>query len=238
MSESNKEFDPRNQSVDAAIAKGDEKERYVQAALENLRATSRTATGVVDTSASVGKAEKMASGLTPEQTAERALNNFTEAISYLYENKDRQFNESGELRVFVETVAQKINTGITKEGVLLRAEDSDKFPYTRIQDLESAMEQFYQELLERLSRPDADPKEIAAFVEYRIDLTDHFFADGCGKTANAISTWSLMRQNHALPKYKKREEYQYAPTIIRGQDPKIDEEQWQRWLEYYKSLFE
>jgi hypothetical protein len=168
MSESNKEFDPRNQSVDAAIAKGDEKERYVQAALENLRATSRTATGVVDTSASVGKAEKMASGLTPEQTAERALNNFTEAISYLYENKDRQFNESGELRVFVETVAQKINTGITKEGVLLRAEDSDKFPYTRIQDLESAMEQFYQELLERLSRPDADPKEIAAFVEYRI----------------------------------------------------------------------
>lgn len=217
------------------------REDYSKQALENLQATSRTAKGVVDTSASADKTEKMSRDLTVETAVKRALQNFTDAIQYLYEHRQEQFNDPQKLRGFVERVAKQINAGITKEGVLIRSGmDSTKFPYTKIADLESAMQQFYQELLHRLNEPMQDPKEIAAFIEYHIDPVDHFFADGCGKAAKAISAWSLMRVNMPLPHYRGRDEY-YAHARLQNPtgDPVIDkQQQWEQWLAYYKTLFE
>ena len=213
---------------------------YLKQALENLQLTSRTAKGVVDTSASADKAEKMAGGLTVEMAAKRALQNFNNAIQYLFEHRQEQFDDSQKLREFVESVVKQINTGITKEDVLIRSGmDSTKFPYTKIVDLEPAMQQFYKELLRRLKDPKEDPKEIAAFIEYHIDPIDHFFADGCGKVAKAISAWSLMQKNFPLPHYRGRDEY-YARARLEnptGDSITDKQRQWEQWLAYYKTLF-
>ena len=190
--------------ADYIVSRGAEREMYKHTALANLAATSRTARGIVDTSASADKAEKMMGG-TGAEVAERAVANFTSAIEKLFEARDTQFKDAAELRTFVEGIAQEINAGITKEGVLIRESDSEKFPYTRIKDLESAMNNFYEELFERLQNKDTDSVELAAWIEYRVDLSDHFFADGCGKAAKAISSWTLMRNKHILPTYRGRD---------------------------------
>jgi len=232
-----------SQTEDIKTSEGEQhllKEDYLRQALENLQTTSRTAKGVVDISASADKAEKMAGDLTVEMAAKRALQNFANAIQYLYEHRQEQFNDSQKLREFVEGVVKQINTGITKEGVLIRGGmDSAKFPYTKIADLESAMQQFYENLFQRLSDPAQDPKEIAAFIEYHIDLVDHFFADGCGKAAKAISAWSLMQKNLSLPHYRSRDEY-YAHARLQnptGDSTTDKQRQWEQWLTYYKTLF-
>ena len=79
---------------------------------------------------------------------------------------------------------------------------------------------------------------MAGWVEYRIDLTDHFFTDDCGRVAKAISSWVLMRANRELPRYRSREElYQHAPTQIRGSNPEANRKEYELWMDYYKSLF-
>ncbi|KPJ86019.1 hypothetical protein AMJ57_00935 [Parcubacteria bacterium SG8_24] len=220
---------------------------YVEAAQKNLEATSRTASGVVDTSASADKAEKMAGDLTAETAAERAKQNFKEATRELFDNREASFGSPEELRDFVENIALKINGGILKEGILIRGgADSTKYPYTRVADLEKAMAQFYQELHERLQDPEEDPVKLAAWAEYRIDLSDHFFADGCGKTAKAISSWILMRAGKRLPDYSSQATgeksarsayYENAPREIRKEDETSDNDpQLQQFTEYYEKL--
>lgn len=177
-------------------------DEYQAAAERNLMLTSRTARGTVDTTASADKAEKMNDDLTPELAAQRASDNFTAAIKAARENRDRRFKSPQELTQFIEGLARTINRGITKESVLIRqGADSTKFPYTKIAELGPVMEQFYQELYQRLNDPTEDPGELAAWAEQRIDLQDHFFADGCGKTAKAVSSWILMRAQRRLPDY-------------------------------------
>jgi hypothetical protein len=214
-------------------------EEYIQAGLENLKATSRTASGTVDTTASKDKAASM-SGVSGNQAAELAQENFEMALYTLYAHRYEDFAHPEQLREFVEEVAIGINTGIVKEGVLIRSHDSDKYPYTQVKNLETSMKEFYTSLHERLSKPAEDPIQLAAWVEYRIDLTDHFFADGCGKISKAISAWTLMRANHKLPKFPKERELLFAaaPTqAIDLIDSQEDAKQFARWLKFYKTLF-
>lgn len=222
-------------------------ETYTAAALINLENTSRTARGTVDTSASPDKAQKMQEGLTGESAAELAKDNFREALGVTYKDKDRDFGSASELRQFIESIATTVNHGITKEGVLIRqGADSPKYPYTRVSELEGRMEQFYEELQARLEDPKEDPKSLAAWAEYRIDLSDHFFADGCGKTAKLVSSWIMMRAGQNLPDYtmggkipaeKARDEYYAnAPQTIPGTDPSREAEELQNWVNYYKKL--
>lgn len=215
------------------------KEDYLEQALENLRITSRTAKGVIDISVSVDKAEDMQESLSERETADRATTNFKEVIEQLYEQRDRQFENPEDLQKFIEDIARHINKGITKKGVLVRSYDSDKYPYTKVKNLTQEMEQFYEEFFTRLQNPSEDPESLAGWIEYRINLTDHFFADGCEKTAMAISAWVLMRSGRRLPQYRSREElYQHAPTQIRGTNPEANQKEFELWIEYYKSLFE
>jgi hypothetical protein len=219
---------------------------YLRQAQENLQATSRTANGNVDTSASADKAGKMqASG---DEAAELANRNFDGVMQTLYANRHRDFGSAQELRAFIEQQAADINKGITKEGVLLRAgEDSPKYPYTKVKDLPKATDQFYGELFKRLNDPRQDPKELAAWIEYRMDLTDHLFADGCGKTSKAISAWSLMRKGEPLPDYGSRDAYfdlarpkeeRRIPTQVRGLDtPTSADPQFMRWYSKYMEFF-
>ncbi|MBP9738232.1 hypothetical protein KBD20_00940 [Candidatus Saccharibacteria bacterium] len=212
---------------------------YVDQALANLRATSRTAGGVVDTSASATKQESMVGGMSSEQVADTAVENFTEAIGVLFEHRGEMFESPEDLRGFVEAVAAQINGGIVKEGMLIRSgADSLKYAYTKVAELDSAMEEFYSTFLDRLNDPNTDPVELAGWVEYRIDLTDHFFADGCGKSAKALSAWVLMRAGHDLPTYRGRDElYANAPSTIRTEGSEVVDKEMNAWLDYYKTLF-
>ena len=234
MSEKEK-FQPQIESIETS--KIPSKEEYLKQALENLQITSRTARGMVDVSASKDKKRGM-QDISEQEAANRATANFKEVIEQLYGQRSRQFKNPEELQTFVEDIARRINKGITKEGVLIRNHDSDKYPYTKVKDLPKEMRQFYEEFFARLQNPTEDPEELAGWVEYRINLTDHFFADGCNKTAKAISSWVLMRYGRRLPKYRSPEElYQHAPTQIRGTNPELNQKEFELWIEYYKSLF-
>lgn len=213
---------------------------YLVKASENLLATSRTAHGTIDTGASTTKAAAMEIG-GGEQVVDLARENFVGAISLAYENKNRLFSDPNELRVFVEQVASLINRGIVKEGMLVRGgEDSVKYPHTRIADLPAAMEGFYDKFYAKISDPSTDPIETAAFAEYNIDLSGHFFADGCGKTAKAISAFVLMRSDYPLPTYRGGRDayYAHAPRRIAGVDSEIDQVEYDNFVNYYKTLFE
>ena len=213
-------------------------ETYLQDASRNLLAMSRTAQGVVDTSASAEKAESM-TGVSGETAADLAKQNFETAIREAYENKERRFESPEDLRNFIEGLAETVNSGIVKEGSLIRASDSNKYPYVRIANLENYMDKFYQGLYERVQDPEADPVESAAFAEFGIDFGGHFFADGCGKTAKIVSSFVLMRHNHKLPEYKGGRSAYYANQLqqIAGEDEAADEAGYRKFLEYYKGLF-
>lgn len=213
-------------------------ETYLQDAERNLLAMSRTAQGVVDTSASAKKAESM-TGVSGETAADLAKQNFETAIREAYDNKERNFESPEELKDFVESLAAIVNSGIVKEGNLIRSSDSEKYPYVRIANLDNYMNKFYQNLYERAQDPKADPVEAAAFAEFGIDFGGHFFADGCGKTAKVVSSFMLMRHNHKLPEYKGGRSAYYANQLkqIAGEDENADEAGYQKFLEYYRGLF-
>jgi len=238
------DIEKSEKQIDANSANNKEKiylskEYYVNAAIENFRTTSRTAHGVIDVSASPDKSSKMNQSLMPEAIAKLAESNFIKVIDYAYNHRDDSFVEPEKLREFVDYMAKQINTGILKNDKLIReGDDSLKYPYTKIKDLFGAMIEFYKEFVIKLNDPKNNPIELAAWVEYRIDLTDHFFGDGCGKVAKAVGAWTLMKNNHNLPKYRSRKElYDYAPKQIRGINKQIEIDQYQKWLNYYKTLF-
>ncbi|MBI5357764.1 hypothetical protein HZB74_02860, partial [Candidatus Saccharibacteria bacterium] len=145
-----KKFQPQIESIDTSKILS--KEDYSKQALENLQTTSRTARGVVDVSASVDKARGI-QDISEREAADRAAANFKEAIEQLYEQRDYQFENPEELRTFIEDTARHINKGITKEGVLVRSHDSDKYLYTKVENLPQEMKQFYEELFARLQNP-------------------------------------------------------------------------------------
>ena len=215
-------------------------EDYAEKAVDNLLKTSRTAKGTIDTSASATKNSIMAIS-SGKQAANLSRINFEGTIRWLYGQREHEFTSAEELRTFIERVVLAINNGITKEGTIYRAgEDAqDKYGYTRITDIETAMQEFCTGLQAKLTDPFADPIETAGWVEYHIDVTDHFFADGCGKISKAMAAYTLMRQGLPLPAYRSREEhYGNAPQHIRGDNPVRDIAEYDKWMTYYRSLFE
>lgn len=214
---------------------------YVAEALRNLRLTSRTAAGVVDTSASAGKAEKMAEGLTGETAKGKAIANFEQVIRKLYSRLDEiQEMTPQQLYELADNVALDINEGILRPGALLRTDDSPTFPYTAAAKLEGARRQFAEELAQRLADPEADPVETAAWIEWRVNLTDHAYADGVGKTSKALAYIPLMIAGEPLPLYRSNAEFfergnktQRDPD--QGPESYLDRE-WRTFLSYYQTL--
>lgn len=210
---------------------------YHQAAQANLLKISRTAKGQVDVSASKGKADKLAVG-SGQEAADLANRNFQDTITQLYVDRDRQFASTDEVTQFVDDVNRSINRGITKEGVLLRTDDSPKYPYTEASKLEHAREEFASEFIARVDY--GDPIETAAWVHWRLNMTDHSYADGVGKTSEALADWVLMRHGFPLPEIDSRESwFAHANRDQANPDDMASyyQEGYQKWQEYYRSLF-
>lgn len=217
----------------------DELNSYLQQAHRNLLATSRTARGVVDTSASPDKAKNM-SGVGGQEAADLATNNFHDAIRAGYSQRDRQFNSPDDVRQFVEGLGATVNKGILAPGAsLLRQHDSDKFPYTRVKDMGPAMDKFYGDLHQGLNNPNVDPVHLAAYGEYHVDPGIHMFADGAGKTAKALSSYILMRHGMPLPTYEGGRDAYYnavTRTTPHGQNPAADQQAFGNFLNYYRGM--
>jgi predicted ABC-type ATPase len=215
-------------------------EQYVDQAMENLGRTSRTAAGTVDTSASVEKAGQLAANLSGDRAAAMALGNYRGVLTELYAERNIELSSPAALREMVEQKVREINSGILREGVLYREHDSARYPsYTAVADLPASTEQFFAEFHQRLSDPRADAVETAAWVEYRMDMTDHPWADGCGKSAKAIAAWVLMRHGYELPDYpqERSAQFAHAPKLPRSAGPGIDGMQYREWVDYYRGLF-
>ena len=212
------------------------KDDYEQVARRGLHQMSRTAMGVVDVSAAKEKAASMAA-VSGEQARQATEASLTRAVDLMYQNRFTVFSTPAELRVFVEELARTVTDGVLKPDHLIRRHDSDKYPYTLVKDLEAAMEQFYVELHARMATGES-PRTLAPWIEYRMNLSDHFFADGCGKTSQLMAGFVCMRAEHPFPLYRTSKEY-YALNgkTRRGVDEKADAQTLQRVTAYYQKLF-
>jgi predicted ABC-type ATPase len=215
------------------------KSAYLAQADAMLASTSRTASGTIDTSASANKKDQFAAGAA-DSAKEQSTKNFRDTMGRLHDERNKKFESPEELDEYIDGVAKDINKGILKEGVLLRQEDSTKFPYTSVADLPAAKKQFAQELHARLDDPDA--QATAAWAVWRLNFTDHSYADGVGRVSNSVAAWILMRHGDSLPTFRGRKEMfenvktrkQVKPDAkgdnYRG--PELD-----HWTGYFKTLF-
>ncbi|MFG2785910.1 hypothetical protein ACGFY7_49875 [Streptomyces prunicolor] len=218
----------------------DTRESYVEHAVRNFVRTSRTARGLLDVSASEGKRRRLVDGLAPLDVESLATRNYRSTIVDLYDRRDLRFSRATELRGFVESVVLSVNRGLTREVVLYREDDSLSLPYTRADTLlPEVAAPLFEEFHDRLLRHPSDPVETAGWVEYRMDLTDHLWADGCGRSTKAVATWVLMRAGHRLPVYpaSRRSQFADAPRVSRADNTDRERDQYEKWMHYYRSLF-
>lgn len=122
---------------------------YVAAALGNLAKTSRTAQGVIDTSASAGKAAKITEGLSGSDAAQLANRNVERALREAYRARNDLPSDAEGIATFIDHIAETVNAGIVKHGELMRTDDSEKYPYTRIASLDLAHRDFFSRMLTR-----------------------------------------------------------------------------------------
>jgi hypothetical protein len=218
-------------------------DQVTETAVNNLKIISRTTKGVVDTSASDKKSE-IFKNKESSNVADIALQNFKDTIKFLYNNKDTDFHHFSDLLTFVNVVNKKINSGIVKDGTLMRTQDSAKLPYTSIENLRDAHKQFIEEFFNRLYSRKYNAVETAAWLHWRINFTDHFFADGCSKTSEALAIWVLMRADMPIYKYKnepnfRKEFYNFASKEVKDINnlPSYYRTDYKKWVEYFKTLF-
>lgn len=221
-----------------------EKNKYMIASMENLAKTSRTAQWILDASASENKKFKFEE-ISPEQWWVKALENFRKISEYLYENRSKQFTSPKELQKFIETIAKDVNAGILKPEYFIRDENPSldangkpKYAYTEVTDLNIAFKDFCNSFLEKLNNPNTDPIELAAWVEYRVNIKDHFFADWCGKISIALSNFVLMRYGKELPDIRSKDErFEFTGKTQRNAKDPNNEPDLENRTNYYKTLF-
>ena len=212
---------------------------YREQFLKNLKVMSRTANNVLDLSASAGKADAMAT--TDANTAKKLVDeNIEKTLVLIYEKRYHEFLSKEELSNFLIQIAESVNRGIVKPGMLFRSgSDSEKFLYAKIADLEELWDWFCGELFSMLTATGNNPVRVAAFAEYFINQRGHFFSDGCGKISILVSSFVLLRNEMNLPEYRSRDEYFAAGDPKSRPTPQqpMEEEIFEDFLEYYKSLF-
>lgn len=215
-------------------------EEILKEASNNLRLRSRTANGIVDTSASKGK-EDLLLVKSGEEAKDTALRNFEEAMEYAWDNKDAPLSGPEDVKKIITTIASIISKGIVKEGSLMRTLDSARYNYVPAARLEEEMDDFCRELFERLSRQPQDPVSDAAFTEFCVDIRGHFFSDGCGKTSLVSACWVLFRRNHPLPEYRGGRDafYSIIKPLEKGSEVLGGGKRpFETFLKFYRGLFE
>ncbi|HWY87997.1 MAG TPA: hypothetical protein VNX28_14795, partial [Gemmataceae bacterium] len=170
-----------------------------------------------------------------------AVANYSRLTNDLRKVKDETFTSPAAVMRFVDSIAERVTQGLVKEGALHRTEDSPKHHFTDVAELPAARQQFAEELFDRLNDPAADPIETAGWANWRLDLTDHFYSDGVGKTAEALSEFILMRAGLDAPTYDPSEAFAKAPSEkfspANGGRSYTRVSAYARWQGHYRSMF-
>lgn len=173
----------------------------------NLKLMSRTVNGTLSTSSSPTKSISMATN-SAEEANKLALENTDRALEFLFSNRRKNFDSAKDLEEFILQTAQIVNKGIVKEGYLFRnGEDCKNITYVKIKDLPEVWEWFIKTFYWMLTNSCFSAEGIAAFCEYVINITGHFFSDGCGKTSMLISTYVFMRFDLPCVIYTSMDEF-------------------------------
>ncbi len=190
--------------------------------------------------------------LLPDEIKEITIQNFKAAINIVFQKskeilKTKNSLEKFDLVEFITNISKIIGKGIVDEEKWFREHDSRKFPYTNIDNLHDVFVAFCQEFLSKIRNMPEDPREkiqwaqkTSAWVEYRINLTDHFMTDSCGKVATVMSTFVCILANHPLPIFSDKKEYlSQAPTRPRdtSKSDENQDKQYKKWEDYYVTKF-
>lgn len=225
------------------------KKDYLIQVLDNIKNTSRTFNGELNTSASPDKKNKMKNNLSTEEIKQCGQNNIESAFGFIYSNKNIAINDPLILYKFINKVAIIINSGLIvgEEHLIRKGVNSQKYNYVNIKYVESFYRNFVKNLYLKLNDIDLDPIETAAWIEWNIDFCGHIFSDGCGRIAKVISSWSLIRRGWQLPDYSQgldgftsiRSSYRKRFTIRERIDFKVptNDDNYIEFLNYYKRLF-
>ncbi|KTD61001.1 coiled-coil protein [Legionella santicrucis] len=190
--------------------------------------------------------------------------NYNQAMNLAFKVADEKSLKSPEdVKNLLGQIATIMGNGIV-DGDWKRTHDSEKFKvYTRVKDLESQLNDFSREFFHKLQdlKIIKDPKkreqaaiELAAWCEYRINLTDHFLADGCGKTSALMANFVFMAAEippKAMPVMDRRNYFNFdvVPTtnivthkkehssMERKELAIRQKKEWECWLRHYKSSF-
>lgn len=189
---------------------------YIDAANYNLSQISRTASGIVDATSTENKKEVFVTGA---DVAAITKKNFNEVIQSLYNDRSKEFKTVKDLVEFIEQINLKLIKGvtnITSANDIYRDEDSAKFNYTKHKLLVPQLADFASSILKYFQNgselSEKDVLGLVAKTYWRINFTDHYFKDGCGKTAEAFAVYLLMRYGFLVPQLPDRKKwYELAP---------------------------
>ena len=201
-----------------------DKHTWTESVLASLAGMSRTLGGASDTTSAV---EKPKLGVSEgEALASRTEQNLRQALGFLWDSCECQFQSAIKVREFVDTVAEMVSHGLLAPSQSLYRTWETKFWQTPVRAIEAEYVKFCRWLFRALA-DSTDFVEIAALSERRLDGQIHPFADGCGRTAKLLAAFVLLRGSRTPPRYGARSEY-YR---------KINQSE-AEWLCYYRSLCE
>jgi CRP-like cAMP-binding protein len=213
----------------------EKKDYFVKDALRVFLKTSRTAQGTIDTSATPEKAKEMKAGSGAE-TAVIAQRNLQQAMEKLYDERDRNFASPDDVKAWVVEISCILGKDILKDEALneegiLRTDDGPK--YAPANQLRQLFGGFCAELFERLQKGVKDPVELAAWIEFKVNVTDHYLKDGCGKLSKALAMWALLRGKYGIPKYPDNKKYFNGQQYVTAdQEPA----ELAKWIEHYRTF--
>jgi hypothetical protein len=190
-----------------AEAYEDNFDKFNIALIENFKVTSRTASGVADTTVSEKKESPIIKG---RELAGQAGENFEIISEFIWKNKNKEMKSESDIEDLVKEIARIVNYGIAKETDGYRTWDVSYGRKVSFQKIEEEMKNFYRNLQVKIQEADngeLQPYALGRWIELEIDHNIHPFADGCGRIAKALSAFFFARYKKPLPMYSSRESY-------------------------------
>ena len=191
---------------------------WTEEVMSALFGTSRTLSGISDTSSSKHKPKlSVAEG---ETLAINVQENIVLACKMLWGVRKREFSDAAGIRLFVDELVSTVNDGLLIDDQLLYRTWETKFLFqVKPHQIETEYIRFCEWLTQALDTVDA--VVVAAEIERELNWRIHPFADACGRVSKLLSAFVLLRKGFSPPKYKSQEEYYAAMNF---------------WLNFYRDL--
>lgn len=206
----------------------DNYDNFRKALIENFQSTSRTASGVADTTVSENKTSPKIKG---QELADQAGENFGIISEFIWKNKNKEIKSEADVESLVKEIAEAVNHGIAEDTCRYRTWDVPYGRKVRFEKLDEEMENFYRNLrlkIQEANNGELEPYALGRWIELEIDHNIHPFADGCGRISKSLSAFFFAKYKKPLPTYGSREAYygamnkggevfqEYYKNIIKG----------------------